>query len=629
MPSATAPSRLIASQPWLLVLVGLLVYANSLNNPFVFDDHSSILNNTDIRQLWPPQWALPTTAPHAATNSRPVTAATLAFNYALGALETSGYRALNIGIHLLCALALYGLLARSIDDSARTVAFSCALLWLVHPLNSQCVNYTIQRSESLVSLFYLLVLYSIARVGHNEANYWTACAISFSFIGMASKEVMVTAPLLALVYDRIFIADSLKLIWHRRRKLYLGLCASWSVLALLQLRDAHGDSIGLDSRVSPWTYALNQCWVVVDYLQKIIWPKTLLLDYGFPRALAIADIWPQALFLILALSTTALLIRRVPRFGYLPLTFFIIIAPTSTIIPLANEVGAERRVYLAMVGPISMVATAAYALCQPSRILRHCYALVIFSLVCGLGYRTIERNRDYATAFSIWKTTVKIAPDNPRAHNNLGFALAELKEIQAALEHYHQALAIDPDYPDAHYNLGNAYMSLGKLDEAIIHYRQMIEVESGYAPAHVNLGNALRAKGEFAAAAQHYFRAQTIDPHNPATYNNLGTLMLTLKRYSEATHMFEEALRVDPNHVSSLNNLGLALRALGKPKEASQHFLQAIALQPDFTEAHYNLGLAWRALGRTKEAVQHFRKALELQPDFSRAQRALHDARQR
>ncbi len=74
--------------------------------------------------------------------SRPITAATLAFNYALGALKPSGYRVFNIVVHLLCALALYGVLARSITDSTRTLAFSCALLWLVHPLNSQCVNYT-------------------------------------------------------------------------------------------------------------------------------------------------------------------------------------------------------------------------------------------------------------------------------------------------------------------------------------------------------------------------------------------------------------------------------------------------------------------------------------------------------
>ena len=121
------------------------------------------------------------------------------------------------------------MLARSITDSTRTLAFSCALLWLVHPLNSQCVNYTIQRSESLVSFFYLLVLYSIARAGQGGHAHWSGVAVAASILGMASKEVMATAPLLALAYDRVFIADSLRQVWQQRRGLYLGLFASWSV----------------------------------------------------------------------------------------------------------------------------------------------------------------------------------------------------------------------------------------------------------------------------------------------------------------------------------------------------------------------------------------------------------------
>lgn len=566
MSETTTANRVTAFHPWLLVLIGLLVYANSLDNPFVFDDHSSIINNSDIRQLWPPNWALPTSAPHAATNSRPVTAATLAFNYALGGLEPGGYRAFNIGVHLLCALALYGVLARSITDSTRTLAFSCALFWLVHPLNSQCINYTIQRSESLVSLFYLLVLYCIARADQADHARWSGVAVAAAILGMASKEVMVTAPLLALIYDRIFVADSLRQIWQQRRSLHLGLFASWSMLALLQPGDAHGNSIGLDSNVSPWIYALNQCWVIIDYLQKILWPKTLIVDYGFPRDLTIADIWPQALFLTLSLTATIISIRHTPRFGFLPLAFFVVIAPTSSIIPLANEVGAERRVYLAMIGPIAILATAAHSLCQRFAIPRGYYTLAALVLACGLGYRTIDRNRDYANSVAIWQTTAEMAPHNPRAHNNLGFALDEEQQSETAIVHYRQALAIDPEYPDAHYNLGNAYMSLKNWHEAINHDRKMLAKESG---------NALKAQGEFEAAAQHYYAAKILDPDNPASYINFGALLLTLEKYVQAADYFEQALDADPPHAGTHNNLGFALRALNRFKEAKDHFRQA------------------------------------------------------
>ncbi|MEE2874827.1 MAG: tetratricopeptide repeat protein [Candidatus Latescibacterota bacterium] len=161
--------------------------------------------------------------------------------------------------------------------------------------------------------------------------------------------------------------------------------------------------------------------------------------------------------------------------------------------PLANEVGAKRRGYLAMIGPVAMVATAVHALCQRFDIPRGYYALVTLVLACSLGYRTIDRNRDYANAVAIWQATVQTAPHNPRAHNNLGFALAEEGQNEAAINHYRQALAINPEYPDAHYNLGNAYTSFENWNEAVNHYRKMLSKENGYAPAHINLGNALKA----------------------------------------------------------------------------------------------------------------------------------------
>ena len=146
-----------------------------------------------------------------------------------------------------------------------------------------------------------------------------------------------------------------------------------------------------------------------------------------------------------------------------------------------------------MIGPVAMVATAVHALCQRFDMPRGYYALVTLVLACSLGYRTIDRNRDYANAVAIWQATVQTAPHNPRAHNNLGFALAEEGQNQAAINHYRQALAIDPEYPDAHYNLGNAYTSFENWNEAVNHYRKMLSKENGYAPAHINLGNALKA----------------------------------------------------------------------------------------------------------------------------------------
>ena len=135
--------------PFMLVIAGILVYANSLSNPFIYDDQVAIVDNVDIRQLWPPSWVSPTTLEHAPTNSRPVVSFTLALNYAFGTLDVRGFRAFNIAVHILCSFAIYLVLNQTFSN-AEGRALTVALLWLVHPLNSQCIQYVIQRSESLM-----------------------------------------------------------------------------------------------------------------------------------------------------------------------------------------------------------------------------------------------------------------------------------------------------------------------------------------------------------------------------------------------------------------------------------------------------------------------------------------------
>ena len=187
--------------PLLLLLAGGLVYANSLNGDFVYDDVHSIVQNPDIRSLWPPQWLQPTDTVNEAVNSRPIASFTLVFNYAFGGLEMPGYRLFNIAVHLLCGLALYGVVRRTAASVA--LAFACALLWLVHPLQSQCINYIIQRRESLASLFYLLALYSAIRGFDANGRGWYAVSILSCILSVASKEIAAIA-----LYDRVYRSGS-------------------------------------------------------------------------------------------------------------------------------------------------------------------------------------------------------------------------------------------------------------------------------------------------------------------------------------------------------------------------------------------------------------------------------------
>ena len=567
------PGKLV---PWLLIAAGALVYANSLDAPFVFDDLGAIVENKDIQHLWP-LWLDPQTSERPSLNGRPLVRFSLALNYAFGGLEVRGYHAVNIALHILCALLLFGLVRRTLlttnrkpewARSATSLAFCCALLWMVHPLHNQCINYIIQRSEVLAGLFYLASFYCAQRgFSSHHTRRWHSLAILACALGMASKETMLTAPLLILTYERIFHPASWRQLWHRHGGFYLGLAATWSISALLLASSPHGDSIGFTGGIDAWTYALNQCLVVADYLQKALWPHPLILDYGFPRMLRLGVVWPQAMLLAMLLALVALGLRYKPEVGFLGLWFFVILAPTSSFVPLVNEVGAERRIYLSLAALVVLLVVALDWLTRrwtlhlsPNRspVWR---ALVVVPLAGALSLGTVERNRDHCDALSLWQTVVDAVPHNPRAHTYLGLALIEA----------------------------------GQFDRALVHYRQALQLKSDYAEAHNNLAIALGLQGRSEEAIHHYTRALQLNPNLLQAYNNLGNALMARGQLDQAIAYFTRALQLKSTYADAHNNMGIALGLQGRSEEAVAHFRQALLLRPAFAAAKKNLSIARRA----------------------------------
>jgi hypothetical protein len=219
---------------WLIVGVGMLVYGNSLSGEFVLDDRVSIQSNPTIHRLWPiTQVLFPShdlIADGNTVEGRPLLNLSFALNYALGGTEVWGYHAVNLGIHLVAALLLFGVLRRTLslpvfrermEHSATWLALVAALVWVVHPLQTESVSYLSQRAESLVGLFYLLTMYlAIRGFGEERAWWWQAGAVAACVLGMATKEVMVTAPLLVWLYDWCFVGGGWKEVWRRRWRFY-------------------------------------------------------------------------------------------------------------------------------------------------------------------------------------------------------------------------------------------------------------------------------------------------------------------------------------------------------------------------------------------------------------------------
>ncbi len=360
----------------ILLIAAFAAYWNSLRVPFFFDDPISILDNPTIRNLAALGEVLTPPNNGSGVTGRPLVNLSLAINYVLGGTNPAGYHVANIFIHVLTTLALFGVVRRTLllpalrvrfGGAALPIAFLTAALWLLHPLQTESVTCVIQRTELLMGLFYLLMLYCFVCTTEASSPLWPALAVAACFAGMASKEVMVSAPLIVLLYDRAFVAGSFAGAWRRRRALYAGLAASWLLLAYLvaSTGGARGEAAGFGIGATWWSYALKQCEAIILYLRLTVWPNPLVVFYGIDVVTNPAEVWLQALLLMALVAATLWAAWRRPILGFIGLWFFAILAPSSIVVPLVTQTVSEHRMYLPLVAPLVLAAGGLYlALCR-------------------------------------------------------------------------------------------------------------------------------------------------------------------------------------------------------------------------------------------------------------------------
>jgi protein O-mannosyl-transferase len=605
MPSpAPSPPR-----PWsiraaalVLAAAAALVYRNSFSVPFVFDDLLSIRDNPTIRRLWPLWRALaPPDHGGLTVQGRPVLNLSLAINYAISGERVWSYHAFNLAVHVLAGLALLGIVRRTLEGMGErapgagrglpypslAIAFAVSLLWLVHPLQTEAVTYLVQRAESLMGLFYLLTLYCFirfvpARPGAPSA-LWAALGVLCCLLGMGTKEVMVSAPVVVFLYDRTFLAGAFGAAWRLRRKLHLALAATWIPLAaLVALSGNRGGTAGGDIGVGPLRYWATQFQAVAHYLRLAAWPHPLIFDYGAIWARGPGQVVPYALAVGALAAATAWALRRRPAAGFLGFWFFAILAPTS-VVPGMRQTLAEHRMYLALVPVLVFAVSCGYA-----RFGRWVLGAALV-LAVAWGCLAARRNEVYRSQLALFRDTVAKRPDNAFARYNLGKILDEAGQPEAAIPQYLEAIRLRPGLVDSYYNLGNALTELGRLPAAADEYQAALALEPGMAEAHYNLGNVL----------------------------------VRLGRKEDALGQYREAVRLKPDYIDAQDNLGSVLFDLGRLPAALAQYRKVLALDPSLAEGHYNLGSVYRVLGRRTEAVREYRAALRLDPDFAPAQAGL------
>lgn len=626
-----------ARAPWwhlaLIVLAGVIAYTNSLSSPFIFDDQPSIADNAELHQ-WPHLGRVLTSAPaESPLAGRPLVSVTFAINYALGGNDVTGYRVVNVSIHLACALLIYGLVRRTIvtrgpswlTSEAASVALASALIWVVHPLNSEVVDYLTQRTESLMAFFALATLYASVRAhDSSQRGRWQIAAILACALGMACKETMVTVPVLIVLYDRVFVFSSLREAFRARGLFYTGLAASWLVLAGLMWSNPRTPGTGFASTLtSPWQYLLNQSVLITRYLWLVIWPQALVLNYGWLTPTTLGAVLPSLLFIIVLVVAAVVALVRWPRAGFLAAWCVITLAPASSFVPVASEVGAERRMYLPLAALVVLAVVGVMHLLLrrvPAR--RGLMPAAILSvIVIALGARTIARAEDYRSALAMAQTVVDRWPSGAAEHM-LGTELVKAGRRDEGIVLLQRAA---PTYPPAGFELGLQLLAAGRYGESIAALRTFVDREPHLTYTRDALGqiaDAYFAQQDFPHAVTAYRTYLQRKPGDPAALGNLAIALMATGQADDGIAAFRGAAQANPQDLQARLNLTRALLDRGTPADADE----AQALLKDVVTARANdpvthelLGRALELKGQRAEAHAEYLRALAIDPNYAPA----------
>ncbi|MGD9721600.1 MAG: tetratricopeptide repeat protein [Pirellulales bacterium] len=588
-------SRLLAAAGAALLCGAIAaVYGRALHAPFVFDDASSISTNDSITRLWP---LLGTSEhrgpfnppPDTAVSARPLVNGSFAVNYHFGALDPVGYRAVNIVLHMLAALLVWALVARTLrleyfrgafDSSAGCLGWCVALIWAMHPLVTEAVVYVTQRTELMMAVAYLATLYASLRYWSAQRpaarRAWLVAAVLACTLGALSKEVIATVPLVVLAFERTFLRGSFRQALAASRPLYVGLIVALLPLAVINAQGPRTPQAGFGLGVGAVAWWLTQIKVLALYLKLSVWPWPLVIHYEMPYLQTVGEAWPWVVGAVIVCVAVLWLFWRRTASGFLLFTALVILLPTLAV-PLVREVAAERRMYLPLAALVTLAVVGGFALLRrlaapllvaaPARRPALVAVACACALAVGLGLLSVRRLSAFDDEVTLWQDALEHQPDNVMVRTNLGIFLGQRGEQQQAIEHLQHALQIEPRSVEAHYNLARALEEAGQPAEAIDHYERALRGQADHVAAHNNLGRLLAANGKSAQAVEHFRAALRLKPDFGPAHNNLGIELLAAGAAAEAIPHFEEGLRYVPS-IEGYTNLATAYAMAGRRDEA-------------------------------------------------------------
>ena len=650
--------------PTLIVVAGLAAYWRSFTVPFQFDDVPNIVENSAIH-LWHLTWM---GLVRLARTNRPLPMISFALNYRLHGLDVFGYHAVNLLIHLVNGLLVYvlslkilSLAVPKVEDRTRwQIGFLAALLFEVHPIQTQAVTYVVQRMTSLGAFFgfFGTWLFLEARTAQDGRVLRFIGAMVSVGLALLCKENFFMLPVVLLALDALFIPGFIGRVKRHRwfvAAFVIAVCA-----VTLWVASRYGAYIASEQRRYGLTAderLLTEARVVWHYVSLLVMPlpSRLRVDYAFPPSRGFLDP-PSTLVAVLGLALLAVAAlvyrKRHPLATFAFIWFFGNLLIESTVLPL--DLVFEHRLYFPSLGPLLLAAYVIVSLLQ-----RRVYLLALAGivLVCALTLATVERNtqwndpaslaaqgledgtaqlrmaltvgkaaykkRDFATAEQAYRmlaypeserSQLIYAQDRAEALNGLGLIARDRGDLVSAEQLFKQAIAIYPRLKSAFINLAHLHMQSNKASEAEAELHMALAIDSNQPDAWILLGLLRARAGDLAGARASYTEAIRSDPGAWAAYWSRGRAYFDEGRFRQAAADLEQVVKLRPREPHALLELGICLEAEGAGQEAFGYYRKALEINPRQREAHYRIGVILVRQGRYQEGEKYLRAELQIAP---------------
>tara|TARA_B110000046_G_scaffold106358_1_gene113777 strand:+ start:1052 stop:2836 length:1785 start_codon:yes stop_codon:yes gene_type:complete len=526
----------------IILVLGTVIYSNSFDCTFHFDDIISIVNNdaikdvSDINTIWK-------------SNSRRFIAyLSLAINHHFGALNVWGYHFFNLMIHLTTSLLVYWLMFITLKTpnvkslipvkDHHWIALVVALIFVSHPLATQSVTYIIQRMASMVTLFYLfaIILYLKGRLNQGSTSlsigYFITALIAAIF-ALFTKENAFTIPLVILLVEiSLFKRDKIVINFSKPR-IILGCIVFLSFLLLLFSRVSSSffqtipPSFGHTYTVTPWNYLLTQFSVIAKYIQLLCFPINLNFDYDY--AISNSLIEPRTFlslgFLLALVGLSIYLFKKQKLISFGIMWFFITISIESSFIPLADLI-FEHRTYLPSVGFFMILTVGIYQLVWQKN--KKIALGLIFLIIGTNSFATYQRNKIWKNEGTLWNDVIAKSPDKARPYLCRGNYYKNLKRNKEALSDFTKSISLNPAYIEPYNNKSTTLYNEGLLTEALSYLNYAIENSPDYTEAYINKGIVLATQKKYSKALENFNRAIAIEPNNADIYINRGLTYLNM-----------------------------------------------------------------------------------------------------